>query len=139
MGQPPQGAADYTILLRALEGRWRDALLARDKAALRTLIRPEFRLVGVRQSGEALSVDVDHWIEALDRMDIVAVEIDVIDAVGTDDTIVGTLDACWKVRYLGQTIDERVLVTDIWVKTGDDWQVLRRHTSFIPDIRARKN
>ena len=130
-------AADYAAILRTLEGRWRAALLARDKQALRTLIRPEFRLVGVRQSGEALSIDVDHWIEALDRMDIVTVEMDVIDAVGTDDTIVGTLDACWKVRYLGQTIDERVLVTDVWVKTGDDWQVLRRHTSFIPEAKAR--
>ena len=130
-------AADYAAILRALEGRWREALLARDKDALRTLIRPEFRLVGVRQSGEALSIDVDHWIEALDRMDIVTVEMDVIDAVGTDDTIVGTLDACWKVRYLGQTIDERVLLTDVWVKNGDDWQVLRRHTSFIPDAKAR--
>ena len=130
-------AADYAAILRTLEGRWRAALLARDKQALRTLIRPEFRLVGVRQSGEALSIDVDHWIEALDRMDIVTVEMDVIDAVGTDDTIVGTLDACWKVRYLGQTIDERVLLTDVWVKNGDDWQVLRRHTSFIPDAKAR--
>lgn len=134
-------ATDHAAILRALEGRWRAALLARDKAALRTLIRPEFRLVGVRQSGEALSIDVDHWIEALDRMDIVTVEMDVIDAVGTDDTIVGTLDACWKVRYLGQTIDERVLLTDVWVKAKnlgpDDWQVLRRHTSFIPEAKAR--
>ena len=130
-------ATDHASILRSLEGRWRAALLAHDKEALRTLIRPEFRLVGVRQSGEALSIDVDHWIEALDRMDIVTVEMDVIDAVGTDDTIVGTLDACWKVRYLGQTIDERVLVTDVWVRTGDDWQVLRRHTSFIPEAKAR--
>jgi hypothetical protein len=130
-------ATDHAVILRALEGRWRAALLARDKVALRTLIRPEFRLVGVRQSGEALSIDVDHWIAALDRMDIVTVEMDVIDAVGTDDTIVGTLDACWKVRYLGQTIDERVLLTDVWVRNGDDWQVLRRHTSFIPEAKAR--
>ena len=130
-------ATDHAAILRALERRWREALLARDKEVLRTLIRPEFRLVGVRQSGEALSIDVDHWIAALDRMDIVTVEMDVIDAVGTDDTIVGTLDACWKVRYLGQTIDERVLLTDVWVKNGDDWQVLRRHTSFIPEAKAR--
>ena len=53
--------------------------------ALRTLIRAEVRLVGVWQSGEALSIDVGHWIAALERMDIVTVEMDVIDAVGTDD------------------------------------------------------
>jgi ketosteroid isomerase-like protein len=125
--------ADHTATLRALEARWRAALLARDKDAICALLHPEFRLVGVRQSGEAMSIDVEHWIGALDRMDIAAVEMNVLDAVGTDDTIIGTLDACWKVRYLGQTIDERVFVTDVWVRAGDDWQVIRRHTSFIPE------
>jgi hypothetical protein len=126
-------AADRAATLRELEGRWRDALLARDKDAIRALLHPDFRLVGVRQSGEALSIDVERWIDALERMDIAAVEINILDAVGTDDTIVGTLDACWKVRYLGQTIDERVFLTDVWVRAGDDWQVIRRHTSFIPE------
>ena len=130
--------ADRTATLRALEARWRDALLARDKDAIRALLHPDFRLVGVRQSGEALSIDVEHWIDALDKMDIVAVEMNVIDAAGTGDTLVGTLDACWKVRFLGQTIDERVFLTDVWVRAGDDWQVIRRHTSFIPEGMPRR-
>ena len=130
--------ADRTATLRALEARWRDALLARDKDAICALLHPDFRLVGVRQSGEALSIDVEHWISALDKMDIVAVEMNVIDAAGTGDTLVGTLDACWKVRFLGQTIDERVFLTDVWVRAGDDWQVIRRHTSFIPESKPSR-
>lgn len=126
-------AADRAATLRELEARWRAALLAHDKDAIRALLHPDFRLVGVRQSGEPLSIDVEHWIGALDRMDIATVEMNVLDAVGTDDTIVGTLDACWKVRYLGQTIDERVFLTDVWVRADADWQVIRRHTSFIPE------
>ncbi len=131
-------ATDRADTLRALEARWRAALLAHDKDAIRALLHPDFRLVGVRQSGEALSIDVDHWIGALDKMDIVAVEMNVIDAAGTDDTLVGTLDACWKVRFLGQTIDERVFLTDVWVRAGDDWQVIRRHTSFIPEGKSAR-
>ncbi len=131
-------AADRITTLRELEGRWRDALLARDKDSLRALLHPDFRLVGVRQSGEALSIDVDQWIGALDKMDIAAVEMNVLDAVGTDDTIIGTLDACWKVRYLCHTIDERVFLTDVWVRSGDEWQVIRRHTSYIPEGVKRR-
>ena len=35
--------------------------------------------------------------------------------------------------YLGQLIDERVLLTDVWVRNdGGDWQVVRRHSSPVP-------
>jgi hypothetical protein len=33
---------------------------------------------------------------------------------------------------MGQLIDERVLLTDVWVRMGDGWQVLRRHSSPVP-------
>jgi len=29
-------------------------------------------------------------------------------------------------------IDERVLLTDVWVRQGDSWQVVRRHSSPVP-------
>ena len=33
---------------------------------------------------------------------------------------------------MGQLIDERVLLTDVWVRVGDGWQVVRRHSSPVP-------
>jgi hypothetical protein len=45
---------------------------------------------------------------------------------------VATVDAQWKVRYLGQLIDERVLLTDVWVHEAGTWQVVRRHSSPVP-------
>ena len=33
---------------------------------------------------------------------------------------------------MGHTIDERVLLTDVWAKTDAGWQVLRRHSSPVP-------
>lgn len=123
---------DKATTLRSLECEWRAALLAKDEAALRRLIHPDFKLVGVRPNGDPISIDLASWIRALVTMDIVALEFDLLEAVGDDHTLVGTLDACWKVRFMHQCIDERVLLTDVWLRDGDGWRVIRRHTSFIP-------
>lgn len=117
--------------IRELEGEWRDALIAKDEATLRRLIHPQFKLVGIRSTG-AVAVDLEQWIEALQRMDIVNLEVRVTDCLALEDTLVATVDAQWKVRYLGQLIDERVLLTDVWVREGSAWKVVRRHSSPVP-------
>ena len=124
--------------IRQLEQRWRDALFDKDEAALRALIHPQFKLVGIRSTG-SVAVDLEQWLVALKRMDVASLEVRVIDSVATANTIIATIDAQWTVRYLGQLIDERVLLTDVWVKAEDGaWQVVRRHSSPVPagvDIR----
>jgi hypothetical protein len=117
--------------VRDLERDWRDCLIAKDEAGLRRLIHPQFKLVGVRSTG-SVAVDLEQWIEALKRMDIASLEVRVIECVALDNAIVATVDAQWKVRYLGQLIDERVLLTDVWVRVSDGWQVVRRHSSPVP-------
>ena len=125
-------AADAPCMdVRDLERDWRDCLIAKDEAGLRRLIHPQFKLVGVRSTG-SVAVDLEQWIEALKRMDIASLEVRVIECVALDNAIVATVDAQWKVRYLGQLIDERVLLTDVWVRVGGGWQVVRRHSSPVP-------
>lgn len=114
-----------------LEQEWRNALLQKDEDALRRLIHPKYKLVGIRSTG-SVAVDLEQWIAALRRMDIAALEVRVTDCVALDNVIVATVLAKWKVRYLGQPIDERVLLTDVWVREDDRWQVLRRHSSPVP-------
>ena len=114
-----------------LERRWRDALFAKDEAVLRKLIHPQFKLVGIRSTG-TVAVGLDHWLGALAKMDIASLEVRVTDSVRVDQTIVATVDAQWKLRFMGQTIDERVLLTDVWVNGDDGWQVVRRHSSPVP-------
>jgi hypothetical protein len=114
-----------------LEAEWRNALIAKDEEALRRLIHPRFKLVGIRSTG-SVAVDLEQWILALRRMDIASLEVRVTDCVALDNTIVATVDAKWKVRYLGQPIDERVLLTDVWVREDGIWRVLRRHSSPVP-------
>lgn len=115
----------------SLEAEWRDALLSKDEDALRRLIHPRFKLVGIRSTG-SVAVDLDQWIAALRRMDIAALDVRVTDCVALADVIVATVDAQWKVRYLGQPIDERVLLTDVWVREDGRWRVVRRHSSPVP-------
>lgn len=117
--------------VRTLEAEWRDALLKKDEAALHRLIHPQYKLVGIRSTG-SVAVNLEQWIAALRRMDIVALEVRVTDCVALDNVIVATVDAQWKVRYLGQPIDERVLLTDVWVRENGTWRVLRRHSSPVP-------
>jgi len=114
-----------------LERQWRDALFAKDEAALRTLIHPQFKLVGIRSTG-TVAVGLDDWLGALHKMDIASLEVRVTDSLRLDRTIVATVDAQWKLRFMGHTIDERVLLTDVWVKGDDGWQVIRRHSSPVP-------
>ena len=125
-------AADAPCIdARELEYQWRDALIAKDEATLRRLIHPQFRLVGIRSTG-SVAVDLEQWIEALKRMDIASLEVRITECVALESTMVATVDAQWRVRYLGQLIDERVLLTDVWVREGGRWQVLRRHSSPVP-------
>jgi Domain of unknown function (DUF4440) len=119
-------------VIRDLERRWRDALFAKDEPALRTLIHPQFKLVGIRSTG-TVAVGLEDWLLALQKMDLVSLEVRVTDSVRLDRTIVATVDAQWKLRFMGHLIDERVLLTDVWVETDEaGWQVIRRHSSPVP-------
>ncbi len=123
-------AADRTEV-RDLEREWRDALFAKDEARLRQLIHPQFKLVGIRSTG-TVAVSLEDWLVALQRMDLISLEVRVMDSLRVDQTIVATVDAQWKLRFMGHAIDERVLLTDVWVKTEDGWQAVRRHSSPVP-------
>lgn len=114
-----------------LEREWREALFAKDEAALRKLIHPLFKLVGIRSTG-TVAVGLEDWLGALQKMDIASLEVRVTDSVRVDQTIVATVDAQWKLRFMGHLIDERVLLTDVWVKGDAGWQVVRRHSSPVP-------
>ena len=118
-----------------LEQQWREALISKDEPALRRLIHPQFKLVGIRSTG-SVAVDLDQWMGALKRMDIANLDVRVTDCVSIENAMVATVDARWTVRYLGQLIDERVLLTDVWVLSDGRWQVVRRHSSPVPsDVR----
>jgi hypothetical protein len=118
-------------LIEAVERQWRDALCAKDMDLLRSLIHPRFVLIGTRASGP-FTMSRDEWLEAIQRRELVSIELDVQDALVLDQVMVGTVEAKWCVKYLGREIEDCVLLTDVWVFDDGRWRVVRRHSSPIP-------
>ena len=46
--------------------------------------------------------------------------------------MIGTVHACWKLKYLGRVIEDRVVSTDVWVREGNRWMSIRRHSTPAP-------
>ena len=118
-------------LINSLECEWRDALLKGDADRLRALIHPEFVLIGTRSSGP-FTINRDEWLTAVQQREIVAIDLNIRDAVILDQVMIGTIEARWKVKYLGGEIEDCVLLTDVWVREGEHWSVVRRHSSPAP-------
>ena len=115
-------------LIESLEREWRDALCAKDIDRLRSLIHPKFTLIGTRSTGP-FTLSREEWLEAIQKREVTSIDLDVQEAVVFEDVIVGTVEARWRVSYLGRPIEDRVLLTDVWVCEDDRWQVVRRHSS----------
>ncbi|HUE80422.1 MAG TPA: nuclear transport factor 2 family protein [Sphingomicrobium sp.] len=118
-------------LIEAVERQWRDALCAKDMELLRSLVHPQFVLIGTRASGP-FTMTRDEWLEAIQRREVVSIEMTVRDALVLEQVMVGTIEAKWCVKYLGREIEDRVLLTDVWVFDEDRWRVVRRHSSPVP-------
>ena len=118
-------------LIGALEREWRDALCAKDMDRLRALIHPRFVLIGTRSNG-AFTMCRDEWLDAIQRRELVDIDLEVTDAVVLDKVMVGTVEAKWRVRYLGREIEDCVLLTDVWVHDEGRWRAVRRHSSPVP-------
>ena len=118
-------------LINSLEREWRDALCAKDMDHLRNLIHPDFTLIGSRSSG-AFTMGRDEWLEAIQKRELVSIDLNVRDAAVFNNVIVGTIEANWCVNYRGKPIEDCVLLTDVWVNDEGEWRVIRRHSSPVP-------
>ena len=128
--------ADRTCeLIEAVERQWRDALCAKDMDLLRSLIHPRFVLIGTRASGP-FTMNRDEWLDAIQRREVVSIEMEIGDALVLDQVMVGTVHAKWCVKYLGREIEDCVLLTDVWVFDEERWRVVRRHSSPVPSAQA---
>ena len=130
-----KGATSTCELIEAVERQWRDALCAKNMELLRSLIHPKFVLIGTRASGP-FTMNRDEWLEAIQRRELVSIELDVRDSLVLEHVMVGTIEAKWCVKFLGREIEDCVLLTDVWVFDDDRWRVVRRHSSPVPALAA---
>ena len=123
--------ADNCDVIANLEREWRDALCSKDMERLRSLMHPDFVLIGTRSTGPFM-MHRDEWLDAIQRRDVETIEFDVKDATALDDVMLGTVHARWRLKYLGRIIEDCVLLTDVWVRDGKRWVAIRRHSTPAP-------
>jgi hypothetical protein len=118
-------------VIEALEREWCDALCSRDMDRLRSLVHPDFVLIGTRSSGPFM-MHRDEWLDAIQRRDVDSIELEVRDATVLDQVMIGTVQARWKLKYLNRLIEDCVLLTDVWVFDDGRWRAIRRHSTPAP-------
>lgn len=114
-----------------LEREWRDALCSKDMARLHALVHKDFVLIGTRSTGPFMMTR-DDWLDAIQRREVEAIDVEVQDATVLDDVMLGTVHARWRLKYLGRVIEDCVVLTDVWVKEDGRWQAIRRHSTPAP-------
>ena len=118
-------------LIDGLERDWRDALCSKDMKRLQSLVHKDFILIGTRSTGPFM-MNRDQWLDAIQRRDVEAIELDVQDATVLENLMIGTVQARWRLKYLGRIIEDCVVLTDVWVNDDGRWQAIRRHSTPAP-------
>ena len=118
-------------VIEAVERQWCDALCSRDMDRLRELVHPDFVLIGTRQSGP-FQMGRDEWLDAIQRRDVVGIELEIRDASIFDTVMIGTVHARWRLKYMSRVIEDCVVLTDVWIHEDGRWQAIRRHSTPAP-------
>jgi len=118
-------------LIEGLEREWRDALCSKEMDRLQSLVHPDFVLIVTRSTGPFM-MDRQQWLDAIQRREVEAIELEVRNATVLDNLMIGTVQARWRLKYLGRIIEDCVILTDVWVKDDGRWQAIRRHSTPAP-------
>lgn len=120
-----------------LEQEWTDALARRDSVRLEQLLSPHFTITGVASTVADPMVGRARYLRNAVRFAWPRREIRVLDVHLFSDVAVvrciwrGTDPPAFRTPEPETGIYE-FLITDVWVRSGDDWQVLARHASLPP-------
>jgi ketosteroid isomerase-like protein len=118
-------------VIEGLEREWRDALCKKDMERLESLVHRDFVLIGTRSTGPFM-MNRDEWLDAIQRREVDDIGLEVQDATVLDNLMIGTVQARWRLKYLGRIIEDCVVLTDVWVKDEGRWQAIRRHSTPAP-------
>ena len=98
---------------------------------LESLVHRDFVLIGTRSTGPFM-MNRDEWLDAIQRREVNDIELEVQDATALENLMIGTVQARWRLKYLGRIIEDCVVLTDVWVKDEGRWQAIRRHSTPAP-------
>ena len=124
------GADDpATAKFRALEEAWTTAIQAQDRARLEAYLRPEYTLT-VAVVGGLTSIDRVTWLEyAVSTYVIHEFQFNELVVREYGNTAVVSSRYTQKATFDGGDLSAEFFITDVWVKTGEKWQVSARYSS----------
>ena len=117
--------------LRALEGRWMEAIKAQDRAALDRILADDFTFVGDQSA--AASLDRAAYADSvLKDLKLTSYSFESLSVRVYGDTAVVNAVCRQQAVVSGKQWGGDFLVTDVWIKQGRRWRVVTRHLSPAP-------
>lgn len=115
--------------LEKLSIQWMDAWKEKDTVALNRILAPDFRLVAVINN-EFVTIHRDKWLQMVPVYIPEKVQYHDFDIRVYDKSAVVQSRVEQEASLYGQDRSGTFQVTDVWIKKGDTWQVVHRHTSL---------
>lgn len=124
MEERPVGQAEQEI--RDMQQRWMEAASRKDEPVLEAILADEYVLISARLG----FVDRNGWLAMGPDYDIEEFEYLESDINVYGDTAVSNSRYWQKATVDGKDLSIEFYLTDVWVKRGESWQVVTRHSSI---------
>lgn len=116
--------------LRALERAWMEAWIAKDRAACERMLADDFVLT----SGRGVLMTKSEWLDAIGIFVGESFEWEDVRVRPFGDVAIVHCRTRQRASVAGQDWSGRFLITDVWIRRNDRWQVASRHgTGPLPD------
>lgn len=112
-----------------LETQWMTAWKNKDIATVRKILSDDFTLTSSLSSGGL--VDKEDWIVKLQHYDCKDFRFDKIQVRVYGNTSVVNSWFHQDATVNGKDWSGDFLITDVWVKKSEDWQVVARHATWL--------
>jgi hypothetical protein len=128
----PAAAPSAEEFLRR-ETEWAQMLANKNGAALEHLLAPEFLITGVGSTVADPVGGRGEWLQSVEKYPWPIHQVSDVRIAALGDTVV--VKCVWSGVYPPDSLTTdggalQLLVTDVWVRRGEDWVVLARHSSL---------
>ncbi len=112
--------------IRDIQQRWMEAGILKDEPVLETILADEFVLISARLG----FVDRNGWLAMGQDYDLEEFEYLESDINVYGRTAISNSRYWQKATVSGKDLSVEFYLTDVWVKQGERWQVVTRHSSI---------
>lgn len=112
--------------IREMQQRWMEAASRKDEPVLEAILADEYVLISARLG----FVDRNGWLAMGPDYDIEEFEYLESDINVYGDTAISNSRYWQKATINGKDLSVEFYLTDVWVKRGESWQVVTRHSSI---------